>query len=403
MSASPSAFPRILVTLPTANFTQRRILEGVLSYAREHGPWMFHLNTGDVAGQGLRRISDWKCSGIIALSAHPELIARLAALKRPAVFINPPQEKRRPPKGCVFVRRDHQNLGRLAAEYFIDRGYRSFAFVGSARPAAWSDGRRDGFVARLVKAGHNCSCYPDPTPGEMADFAVEAPRLGAWLAALPKPTALYTVKDMRGQQILAACMDAGVRVPEDLSVLSTDDDAVLCETTTPPLSSIALDGENTGRLCARILDDLLHGRPTEPLVDIAYPRIVTRRSTDAFAIDDPILARAVAHVRAHLGESLQIAALAESLGISVRTIEMKALRHLGRPFREEIRRIRLSEGISLLSNTALSIATIAERCGFCNASHFARTVKAAFGYTPGTFRARSRAPQRQQHAPARSG
>ena len=33
------------------------------------------------------------------------------------------------------------------------------------------------------------------------------------------------------------------------------------------------------------------------------------------------------------------------------------------PFREEIRRIRLSEGISLLSNTALPIAAIAERCG----------------------------------------
>ena len=387
MPTSSSAFPRILVTLPTANFTQRRILEGVLSYAREHGPWMFHLNTGDVAGQGLRRIADWKCSGIIALSAHPELIARLAAFRRPAVFINPPPEKRRPPKGCVFVRRDHQNLGRLAAEYFLDRGYRSFAFVGSARPACWSDGRRAGFVARLAKAGHLCSCYPDPTPDEVADFAVEAPRLGAWLAALPKPAALYTVKDMRGQQILAACMDAGIRVPENLAVLSTDDDAVLCETTTPPLSSIALDGENTGRLCARILDDLLHGRPTEPLVDIAYPRIVTRRSTDAFALDDPILARAIAHVRAHLGEPLQIAVLAASLGISVRTIEIKSLRHLGRPFREEIRRIRLSEGISLLSNTTLSISAIAERCGFCNASHFARTVKAAFGYTPGTFRA----------------
>ena len=53
-----SSIPKILVTLPTANFTQRRILEGVLAYARDHGPWMFHLNTGDIAGQGLRRIAD---------------------------------------------------------------------------------------------------------------------------------------------------------------------------------------------------------------------------------------------------------------------------------------------------------------------------------------------------------
>ena len=45
-----SSIPKILVTLPTANFTQRRILEGVLAYARDHGSWMIHLNTGDIAG-----------------------------------------------------------------------------------------------------------------------------------------------------------------------------------------------------------------------------------------------------------------------------------------------------------------------------------------------------------------
>ena len=386
MSAA-STFPKVLVILPTANVTHRRILEGVLSYARDHGPWRFHLNTDDAAGPDLCRVSVCKCSGVIALSDHRALIARLVALKRPAVFINPPLGRRRPPKGCVFVRRDHRNLGRLAAEYFLDRGYRSFAFVGTLHPSAWSDERRDGFAARLARADRRCATYPAPSPREAADFAIEAPRLGAWLAALPKPAALYTVEDMRGQQILSACMDAGIRVPEDLAVLSTDDDAILCETTTPPLSSLALDGENTGRLCARILDDLLHGRPTEPLVDLAYPRIVTRRSSDAFALGDPVLSRAIAHIRAHLDEPLTIAALAEALSVSVRTLELKARRLLGYTFREEIRRIRLSEGISLLSNTRLPVSAIAERCGFCNASHFSRTVKAAFGHVPGVFRA----------------
>ena len=152
------------------------------------------------------------------------------------------------------------------------------------------------------------------------------------------------------------------------------------------LSSIALDGEHTGKICAKALDDLLHGHTRHPLVDIAFPRIVTRRSTDTFAIDDPILARVIAYAREHLAESLRIVQIADALGVSVRTIETKAARHFGHPLREEIRRLRLSEGIALLTNSRLSASEIAERCGFCNASHFSRTVKAAFGYPPGVFR-----------------
>lgn len=381
-----SAAPHILVTIPTANFTQRKILEGVLAYARENGPWLFHLNTGDIAAQGLKRVSAWGVDGVIVLSANPELLTRVARLNRPTVLINAPLPIRTRRRNILVVRRDNPNLGRMAAEYLLGGGFRSFAFVGSPRPAEWSDGRRDGFTRKIAAAGFPCAVYPTPTPDACADFSREAPRLSAWLKALPKRTALYTVKDIRGQQILAACLDAGIAVPDDLAVLSTDDDEVLCETATPSLSSISLDGEHTGRICAKALDDLLHGRPRHPLVDIAYPRIVTRRSTDTFAVDNPVLARVIAYARKRLDAPLKIRDMAQALGVSVRTIETKARRHLGHPIREEILRLRLSEGVALLTNSRLPIAEIAARCGFCNASHFSRAVKAAFGYPPGVFR-----------------
>ena len=381
-----SAAPHILVTIPTANFTQRKILEGVLAYARENGPWLFHLNTGDIAAQGLKRVSAWGVDGVIVLSANPELLTRVARLNRPTVLINAPLSIRTRRRNILVVRRDNPNLGRMAAEYLLAGGFRSFAFVGSPRPAEWSDGRRDGFTRKIAAAGFPCAVYPTPTPDAYADFSREAPRLSAWLKALPKRTALYTVKDIRGQQILAACLDAGIAVPDDLAVLSTDDDEVLCETATPSLSSISLDGEHTGRICAKALDDLLHGRPRHPLVDIAHPRIVTRRSTDTFAVDNPVLARVIAYARKRLDTPLKIRDMAQALGVSVRTIETKARRHLGHPIREEILRLRLSEGVALLTNSRLTIAEIAARCGFCNASHFSRAVKAAFGYPPGVFR-----------------
>jgi len=380
------AAPHVVVTIPTANFTQRKILEGILAYSSEHGPWLFHLNTGDIATQGIKRIEKWGVDGMIALSANQALLNKLSHINKPIVLINPPPHIDFTAKRLVIVRRDNLNLGKMAAEYLLSRGYRSFAFVGSPRPAEWSDGRRDGFIRKLDEFGFSCNIYSDPTPEERADFSLEAPRLGAWLKSLPKRTALFTVKDYRGQQILAACLDVGISVPDDLAVLSTGDDAVLCEAATPSLSSIALDGENTGRICAKALEVMMNGRKPHKLVDIAFPRIVTRRPTDTFAVNDPILSRVLSIVRAQLGQPIRLAAIAEELGISMRTIETKSMRLLGHPIREEILRLRISEGIAMLTNSPLSISDIATHCGFCNASHFSRCVSKVFGYPPGAFR-----------------
>ena len=381
-----SSAPHVLVTIPTANYTHRKILEGILAYAAEKGPWHFHLNTGDIAAQGLRRMRTWGIDGIIALSVNAGLLGRIRRICRPTVLINPPAYVKARRGDMVIVRRDNFNLGRMAAEHLLGLGYRSFAFIGAPRISEWNEIRKDGFEKTIASAGFPCRCYPPPTPDECADFSREAPRLGKWLKSLPGRTALYTVKDMRGQQILAACLDMGIAVPGDLAVLSTDNDEVLCETTTPSLSSISLDGDNTGRICAGVLDDLMHGRRRHPLMDIAFPRIATRHSTDAFAIEDPILTRVVAAVRKDLSVPLKLVDIARQLGISVRTIEMKAMRHFGHPMRDEIRHLRLSQGIALLSNTQMPIAEIAEHCGFCSASHFSNAVKAAFGYPPGVFR-----------------
>lgn len=281
--------------------------------------------------------------------------------------------------GLDEVREAHERDGHDRLLEVLD-GHRRVLVVGRALLGA-------AVAARAVEsAGFPCRVYPAPAPEEAADYSREAPRLAAWLKSLPPQTALYTVKDIRGQQILAACLDAGIAVPDALAVLSTDDDEVLCETATPALSSIALDGAYTGRICAKALDDLLHGRKRHPLVDIAFPRIVTRRSTDAFAITDPVLARVIATARQNLSARVKINEIAQEIGVSPRTIENKAMRHFGRSMHEEINRLRLSEAVALLTNTGLSLAEIATRCGFCNPGHLSRAVKSAFGYPPGVFR-----------------
>ena len=382
---------KILVILPTSNFLHRQILEGILDYARENGPWQFHLVTGDDFEQGISATEHWGTAGIIALLREERKVRQILRRKLPTVLINSPfsgnsgEDSALPPR-TVFVNRDQEGVGRTAAEYFLERGYKSFAFIGSAKPATWSDRRLDGFKSRIASSGGTLSVYAQPSLDEQRDFIKDARRMKKYLSALPSKTAVFCARDRRAQQVLGVCLDAGIAVPHTLAVLGSDDDCLLCEATTPSLSSVALDGKQTGIMCATILNELIKGKTVNPYVDLAFPRVITRQSTDSLAIDDLVLAKALGEIRNNLQEALSIDELARRIGFSKRTLEIKALKILGRTLREEINRIRLNEAVRLLSNTNMPINEIAIACGFCCASHLGTRMKKAFGYPPSTFR-----------------
>lgn len=383
---------KILVVLPTSNFLHRQILEGILEHSKSNGPWQFHLVTGDDFEQGFAATVRWGATGIIALVRESAQMKRLFDRRLPSVFLNPPAPlgghgKARPPQWSAFVNRDQEGVGRTAADYFLDRGYTSFAFVGSAKPAIWSTRRLDGFRKRIDEAGGTLIVYDNPTAAEQADFAKDVLRMRKWLEALPPQTAVFCARDRRAQQLLGVCLDAGIAVPQTLAVLGSDNDAILCEATTPSLSSISLDGKQVGLLCARLLDDLMHRRKTSPFVNLVLPRVVTRQSTDASAIRDSILAKALKDIRDNLDQPVSIEKLAVRLGYSKRTLELKAKKTLGCTFRDEVTRIRLNEAVRLLANTELSVQEIALKCGFCCASHLGTRIRQAFKRSPSSFRA----------------
>ena len=376
---------RVAVILPSDKFQHRQILEGILEHGRAHGPWQFHLELGDRTDQIVGRRRSWAYDGVIAMVSDEVRRDEILSHRTPAVLINPPSESGivpTPPSWAAYVNRDQENVGATAAEYFLDRGYVDFAFLGTAIPAAWSTRRLSGFRARLEKAGRSCQAFTE----HFDTTGLESQHLASWLHALRPGTALYTVDDERALQVLGICTDEGIAVPDTLSVLGTDNDTLLCESTTPPLSSIDMEGTSCGALCARLLDRLMHRRRVEPLVSLAYPRVITRQSSDAHFIADPFLAKALALVRQDLALRHTISHLATAVGVSKRTLEMKAQLVLGTTLQAEINSIRLNEAVRLLSNSSLTVQDVADKCGFSSASHLGTRLKAAFGYNASVFR-----------------
>lgn len=395
----PSGSARVLLVIPTANIIHRQILNGILRYAHRHGPWEFHMITGLFEEQGIRRTKEWGCTGAIAFADTRAHVDAVLAAAVPVVFINPLlrlTDKSSPLSRHCCAIRDHGAVGRSGADYFLERQHTHFAFVGDVKNKPWSSVRAQGFVERVAEQGFACDVYPALPRRERDDFGLENNRLRAWLKGLPKPVAVMAAHDQRARQILEMCMDEGISVPHEIAVLSVGNDEILCETTTPSLSSIELDGENTGYDCAKLLHERMRGIGTERppcVLSLNMSRVVTRRSTDTSCLTDPLMARAMAFIQAQIDSPLTVAEVARHLNVSRRLLELKAREVIGRTVCDEIQRLRLNRARSLLRNTKKTVSEVAMACGFYDASHLGLWFRKRFHTTPTAFRASFR------HAP----
>ena len=185
-------------------------------------------------------------------------------------------------------------------------------------------------------------------------------------------------------------MDEGLAVPHEVAVLGVGNDEILCETSTPPLSSIELDGENTGFECARLLDARMHRfRQTTRapcLLTLDLARVVTRRSTETSCVADPLVARALAYIQEKIGDPLTVAEVAACLNLSRRMLEIRVKRAIGRTLHEEIQRVRLKAARSMLCNTRKTVGEVAAACGFYDASHLGFWFRKFDQTTPTAFR-----------------
>lgn len=371
---------RVLVVLANTKVNHRLYLEGILSYAKDHTfpRWQVIL--------GLRNLNK-------AMEINPALHgfdAVIAAVHNPAdrafyyetglptVLFEPTIKGTaipRPPGNVVLFLNDHSAEGRVAAEYFLSRGYSSFAFVGTPEATAWSDSRLEGYRALLAHNGFPVKVYGPPPKREQSNFMLEAPRLVRFLSSLPPGTAVFAAHDERALQILSCARIANLPVPERFSVLGVDNDALLCTTALPPISSIEVEAKENGYRFAKALDDLISNRPTESIVRTSHTHIVTRRSTDAFALADVFLSRALAYYAANLAARPHIGDLAHEAKCSIRTLQLKALKILGHPLKDELKRIQTNEARRRLATATATPATIARECGFCSTGHMNRRLR----------------------------
>ena len=391
-SKSPiSAEPRrVLLLIESSRAYGRACLVGIGAYLRDHAPWqILHLERGpsDELPEVARR---WKSHGVIARIENETMAKAVARLGVPVVDLRGSH----PPTDGTMIDTDPAACARLAADHFLDRGFRRFAFCGYPG-VDFSDQRCEHFLGYLGSFGHKVAVFQPAgrrtdirdsrvreSSGEVSERSIDD-----WLKQQPHPLAVFACNDIRGRQVLAACTRIGLLAPEEVAVLGVDNDEVICSLALPPLSSIKPDAFQIGYEGASILDAMMNGSPAPAQSILMAPQgIVVRRSSDVLALEDAELAVALRFIREHACEGITIRQILKHVPISRATLERRFQRVLGRSPKAEIERVRLDRAQRLLAETSYKLHRVATMVGYRTAAQFALAFKSQTHLTPGQYR-----------------
>ena len=303
----------------------------------------------------------------------------------------------------------------------------AYAVVGVPSNWEWALARIRQFTALAKTVGSPCHVFRGRR-GETLD--VFSARLVPWIATLERHTAIYAVNDPVARRVADAAIAAGLRIPQDLTLLGTDNDPAFCETARPSLSSIQIDFERMGYLAAKMLEARMEGRanarqdgkdtrqaasdmrvskrrksssmscaacrssgPAETpssSVTLVGPLLAVRReSTGGRGRREPHILEAVEIIRREACDGLTVASLMERIPGSRSLFDLRFREAMGHSALGEILQVRLERTIDLLRRPGTSIGAIADFSGFGSLRALDKLFRSRFGCSMREWRRRN--------------
>lgn len=288
------------------------------------------------------------------------------------------------------IETDDEAIGAMAADHFLQRGYREFAVFDNSGLERFNR-RIRGFQRRLARENLRAHVHSAPKSGEDPyDVNFLPQNTDEWLLNLPKPVAVFCINDPAGALVVERCRELGIVVPEDVAVLGVDNSILICLTTWPPISSVQPDFERLGARCAELVCNPGFF-PARHFVERIAPReVVSRESTAMRLTLDPVVSQAVAYIEQHIDLPFKVADLLAVTGVSGPTLSSRFKASLGHTPIEEIRIRRIERARNLLLEDQ-PIARAARASGFQSTTHFCKAFRELTGQSPGDYRREMRA------------
>ncbi len=375
---------KVLVLTDFSSGYSRSLLRGIVRYSQQVEGWTFYrmpLYYRMVHGDKgvVEWAKQWKADAIIAQLGDVD-IDLLRDLRIPIILQN---YRQRIPGVCNLTG-NYVGTGEMAAAFFLQKGFFNFSYYGTDG-TVWSRERGEGFRKYLEEKGHTVTCRWEPAGREAWDYDLQA--LGNWLRKLPQPTALFCCDDQFALQVSETCKICGLSVPEQIAILGVDNDELLCNIASPPLSSIQLDVENGGYQAARILHSLVRGESGAPgNISVEALQVIERPSTRKYAITDRYILESIEYIERHFASPIPVSHLLERVPFSRRVFEKRFKQATGVTLGHFILQQRIDRLARELLASTRPVQEIAFGCGFEDGKNVARVFAKFKGMTPSAYR-----------------
>lgn len=380
-----------------SDFTEayaHHLLQGILTYAKQKDQeaWVVcRMPPSYKETYGIKGVVEWakkwEANAIIGRFNHDDDID----LFRRNGIIAIAQDFKRRFNNIPNITSNYHDTGRLAAQFFIEKGYKHFAFYGY-KDTVWSDERCEGFYEGIKEAGYSKNFYTYTNQQLETLWYYDTTPLLNWLNQLPQQTAVFCCDDNQGNKITEICKSNRIQIPDHLAVLGVDNDTTLCELSDPPLSSVHLDIEAGGYETAELIMNLMKQKDFKPQdVIIKAISIINRASTNSFATNDMYINEALEFIHSNLDKALNVTDLVKKLPLSRRLLEMRFKKVTGRSVYNYIIYNRIEEFARKIHETDKPINEIATEMEFYNYSNLVQQFKQIKGCTPTEFRKRNKA------------
>lgn len=350
--------PWIVCRMPPS-FKEKEGIEGVIR-------WALKWNADAIIGQFSQNddIGLFKKNGIIVLAQDYEIM-----------FENIPN-----------ITSEYFLTGSIAADFFLGRGFRNFAFFGYEN-SIWSHERGKGFLQRIESTGNNNSINIWEKQSLKSIWHYDQATIGEWINTLPKPLALFACDDTQANKILETCRIMKISVPNEISVLGVDNDEITCSLSYPTLSSIDLNIVKAGYDCAQLIDSM-NGDPDAEFHDIiiSTSSIINRQSTDIYSTDDPYVKKALNFIHNNIYRNINVEDVLVEVPVSRRLLETKFRIATDSSIYQYIKKMRVEKFAELLITSDIPINIIANRLDYHEHKNMSRIFKSVKGCSPEEFR-----------------
>nr|WP_315203532.1 substrate-binding domain-containing protein [uncultured Albidiferax sp.] len=176
---------------------------------------------------------------------------------------------------CDLVETAHLLGGQMATEHLVALGHRRIACIGGPADLSPSAQRIQGWRDALATAGLADDLLWHSDFSSQGGFTA----MQEILQSPHRPSAVFVCNDLMGIGALSAAHEAGLRVPQDLSVIGFDD-IELARFTSPPLTTIVQPKQRIGQLAVDMLLERIQGGRLDAKQILLQPELVVRASTD---------------------------------------------------------------------------------------------------------------------------